>query len=309
LRRRLGLLVIVVTTLVGTIGAAPARAAFPGTNGRIVFGAIRVGSGRSQIYSVRPDGSGLQQLTHVPTGSSAWKPHVSADGERVVFVVSTQNQSDQLWLMRWDGTHQRPLTAERRFSPATNGTAGFTPNGRRIVYSRCGNYVGFYYTCKIVSVRRDGTDMRVVVAGRWHPKEPVVSPDGSTIAYVSDKGGYDARLWIVDADGTDRRAINADFRFIEGLSWSPDGSRIAFGGINVKRRLKVYTIAADGTDLQPVMPAATFPAWSPNGDWLIYLSEGRGRFERARPDGTDVSAVVDPSVLTVIDISDWGVTR
>ena len=304
MRRQLCLLVVVAATLPGTAGVFPARAAFPGKNGHIVFDATRSGSGR-QIYSVGHDGRDMRKLTDFPKGSRAWQPRVSADGESIVFVGSTNGENDQLWLMRWDGTHQRPLTDEPRWS---HGGAGFTPNGRRIVYSRCGNYVPPYSTCKIVSVRRDGSDMRVIVGGRWHPNDAVVSPGGSTLAYVSDKGGYDARIWLMDTDETDRRVITADFRFIERLSWSPDGSRIVFGGLT-PQEIKVYTIAADGSDLQEVSEGATFPAWSPNGEWLIYKSEANGAFERARPDGTDVSAIVDPAAFEDTGFSDWGVAR
>jgi TolB protein len=295
---------MVIATVAAMTAASPVRAAFPGRNGRIVFAAIRAGGSRSQLYSVRSDGSGVRKLTHVPRGSSAWKPHVSADGGSVVYVVSTEGQNDQLWLMRSDGTEQHQLPTGQRFSPSGEGTAGFAPDGR-IVYSRCGDYVEFFYTCKIVSVRPDGSDMHLIIGGRWHPKEPVVSPDASTIAYVSDLGGRDARVWLADADGTNRRAITSGFKFLEGLSWSPDGSHVAFGGVT--RNIAVYTIATDGSDLTKVVPTATFPAWSPNGRWLVYVSELRGRFERARPDGTDISGVVDPTVRTVIDISDWGV--
>lgn len=301
MRRLFAALAFTGMTLVWTAGTPPALAAFPGTNGRIVFDNLF--SGSPQIYSVHPDGTGLRQLTDLPEGSGAWQPRVSADGRSIVFVVSTDGENDQVWLMRSDGTHQRPLAQEPDWS---QGGPGFTPDGERIVYSRCGGYVPPYWTCRIVSVRRDGTGMRTIVGGTWHPAEPVVSPDGSTIAYVSDKGGYDARLWLVDADGSDPRTIGPTFG-VERLSWAPDGSRIAFTGDF--RNGAVHTIAPDGSDLEVVVPDAIFPAWSPNGRWLVYRSERSGDLERARIDGTHVSPVVSSGAVPEIAFSDWGVAR
>ncbi len=286
--------------------ATDSQAAFPGTNGRIVFDTVGLffdGLGSSQIYSVRPDGSGLRKLTNMPEGSSAWQPRVSADGRTIVFVVSADGANDQLWLMRSDGTNERPLTKEPAWS---HGGAGFTPDGGWIVYSRCGNYIALYWTCHIVSVRRDGTGLRTIVGGTWHPIETAVSPDGSTIAYSSDKGGYDARLWLVNADGSGARTIGPTFG-AGTPSWSPDGSHIAFTGDNANG--KVFTIAADGSDLETVVPGGLFPAWSPNGRWLVYLREGApsGDLERAHIDGTHVLPVVSSDTVPGMGFSDWGV--
>lgn len=301
--RRLLVSTLLAATIVALPLATDSEAAFPGTNGRIVFDSVQLffdGSGSSQVYSVRPDGSGLRQLTNMPEGSSAWQPRVSDNGRTFVFIVSTDGENDQLWLMRTDGTRERPLTEEPDWSHVG---AGFTPGGNRIVYSRCGNYVAFYRTCKIVSVRRDGTGLRTIVGGTWHPNEAVVSPDGSTVAYVSDEGGYEARLWLVDSDGSNTRTIGPTFG-VERLSWSPEGSRLAFTGDF--RNGKVYTIAADGSDLDKVVPSAIFPAWSPNGRWLVYL-DGRGDLERAHTDGTHVLTVVSSGTIPGIGFSDWGV--
>ncbi len=300
MRRLFAAMMLVGASVLWTAGT-PALAAFPGANGRIVFDNLF--SGSSQIYSVRPDGTGLRQLTNFPEGSWAWQPRVSADGRSIVFLVSTEGENDQVWLMRSDGADQHPLAPEPDWS---GGGPGFTPDGERIVYSRCGSYVPAYRTCHIVSVRRDGTGMRTIVGGTWHPVEPVVSPDGSTVAYVSDKGGYDARLWLVDADGTDARTIGPTFG-VERLSWAPDGSRIAFTG-NF-RHGAIHTIAPDGSDREKVVPHAIFPAWSPNGRWLVYRTGSSGDLERARADGTHATSVVSSDAVPEIAFSDWGVAR
>jgi dipeptidyl aminopeptidase/acylaminoacyl peptidase len=130
-----------------------------------------------------------------------------------------------------------------------------------------------------------------------------VSPDGSTVAYVSDQGGFDPRLWLVDADGTHARTIGPTFG-LERLSWAPDGSHLAFTAF---RSGKVFTIAADGSDLTRVA-RGIFPAWSPNGQWIGYLKDSTGDLKRRHPDGSHVMTVVGSTDVPGIGFSDWSVT-
>lgn len=69
---------------------------------------------------------------------------------------------------------------------------------------------------------RQMTNGRCVDAGaRW-------SPDGKTIAFVSDRAGK-PQLYLLPADGGEARRLTGFKRGIGGgLAWSPDGSKIAF---------------------------------------------------------------------------------
>jgi len=65
-----GAAVMLLGPVVGLVGiAGPAQAAFPGANGGIVFDTAF--SHRLQLFTIRPDGTGLRQLTHVPKGHAA----------------------------------------------------------------------------------------------------------------------------------------------------------------------------------------------------------------------------------------------
>jgi Tol biopolymer transport system component len=298
--------VVGLALAVGT--TAPARAAFPGHNGRIFFDTlwgVFNGAPSSQIYSVRADGSHLHRLTHEPAGFVAYHPAVAPAALRVTYVLSGPEMNDQIWVMRFDGTHQRLVVDEPAW--ADSGPS-FTANGRRILYSRCGFYIANFFTCKIVSVRLDGSGRHTIVPGRWHPSDPVASPNRSKIAYVSDSGGYDSRIWIVDTDGRHRHAVGPKNILMERLSWSPDGTHISFTD---ERHDRVYVVRANGTGLTRIATDHIWGVWAPDGSRMVSKvtgpHNGFGPLVTTKPDGTDPVRVVDRSLRP--GFSDWGIAR
>jgi Tol biopolymer transport system component len=205
--------------------------------------------------------------------------------------------------MRANGSHQRVLVDEPAWADAG---PSFTADGRRVLYSRCGGYIPPFFTCKIVSVRLDGSGRRTVVGGTWHPGDPVMSPDGSTLAYVSDAGGYEARVWVADADGAHRHAITPPVGF-ERVMWSPDGTELVVTGY---RTGSLFTSAADGTGLEEIAPGVIFGAWSPDGSRIVGsvdFGDGSSQLHTYAADGSDATPIVDASLWT--GYSDWGVAR
>ena len=92
-----------------------------------------------------------------------------------------------------------------------------SPDGRTIAFSMLGDI----YTMPISG----GTPTRIAEGLAWEV-QPRFSPDGTRIAFTSDRGGGD-NIWVMNADGSDMRQLtNESFRLMHQPSWSPDGQFI-----------------------------------------------------------------------------------
>jgi TolB protein len=66
---------------------------------------------QSQIYTVRPDGSELKQLTNVPDGTLLLSSTFSPDGTQIVFAMGGADGQADLFVMNADGTGSHPVLA------------------------------------------------------------------------------------------------------------------------------------------------------------------------------------------------------
>ncbi|WP_375207366.1 amidohydrolase family protein [Hyphococcus sp.] len=93
-----------------------------------------------------------------------------------------------------------------------------SPDGRMIAF----DLLGDIYTIPI-----SGGEARPIASGMAWEIQPRFSPDGSKIAFTSDRGGGD-NIWIMDADGADKRQVTDEsFRLLNNATWAPDGQYLA----------------------------------------------------------------------------------
>ena len=92
-------------------------------------------------------------------------------------------------------------------------------DGRTIVF----DLLGDIYTLPI-----EGGAARRIVGGMSFESQPKFSPDGKTIAFLSDRSGVE-NLWIADPDGSNPRAVTRDRptndrpQYMLSPSWLQDG--------------------------------------------------------------------------------------
>ena len=111
---------------------------------------------------------------------------------------------------------------------------------------------------------------------------PALSPDGSTIVFVSNRSGA-PRLWSVPAPALDATVFDAPVALATGSAteipegapaWSPDGSTLAFSSVR-SGTSQIFTMPAVGgtaVELTTESGGAFSPAWSGDGQTIYYLS-------------------------------------
>jgi Tol biopolymer transport system component len=119
-------LAAVLAALVALMAATAreAEATFPGANGRIVFFSERTTgvdnpTGDSEIFTIKPDGTGLKQLTFNTVGD--YDPVFSPDGQKIAYAStgdSASNPEDdyEVYVMNAvDGTGKKNLSSNAEF--------------------------------------------------------------------------------------------------------------------------------------------------------------------------------------------------
>jgi TolB protein len=134
----------------------------------------------------------------------------------------------------------------------------------------------------------------------------VFSPDGSRIAFVSDRDG-NLEIYVMNADGSQPRRLTNDPGEDIHPFWSPDGSRIIFNSTRTSKNTKepeiyeIYSMNADGTGLRQITRDGvvnTYAVWSPDGRKIAFrkiVGENSEVFVM-NADGTEqVNLTRDPS--------------
>ena len=148
----------------------------------------------------------------------------------------------------------------------------------------------------IVTSDIDGSSMQRLTEGEGSDASPVWSPDGSEIAFLSDrdKGFGTFGLFLMSADGSDVRAIAPEIRaYGPPPVWSPDGRQLAFQAVEEsdvegeRDRVVLYTVRAGGSDTAMIVVTGEFgrtdtypewsdaawpslPTWSPDSSQIAY---------------------------------------
>jgi TolB protein len=260
--RRFAVCATVSVVFAAMFNAIPARATFPGNNGRIAFSTDWTSP--SQIYTIRADGSGLRQLTHVRDGKGATSPSWNPDGTELAFVLDRH-----IWTMTADGSEKTRLTNQHSFR---DRRPAWSADGTKIVFSHCDVSLGFKAYCDLDVIDADGTNEATLLGGNWMYDWPRYSPDGTKIAFASDRGGYVCAVWVADADGSDPVRLTDPALQANAPDWSPDGTKIAFSSHCELPGSKLWIMDADGGEQQELI--------SEEGDWVN---------PRFAPDGSTIA--------------------
>lgn len=111
---------------------------------------------------------------------------------------------------------------------------------------------------------------------------PVVSPDGTKIAFVSDATGS-KNLWIADRSGANARPLTTWLTSDQlDPDWTPDGQRVVFSSTRNAADFNIWIISADGSGASQLtvnVGANRQPRVSPDGTKIVFTSNRTGKRE------------------------------
>lgn len=237
------------------------------------------------------------------TRARAWRPAMLASAAMVGLSVAV------LAATMWgrNAPDEQAEFTRITFDSGMSWDPSATPDGSRIVYSSDrGPGEGFQIwqqqmrtpTAAAGDGATTGDDPVQLTHIPGHAVSPAISPDGRLVAYRSEaaNGGVD----VVSIDGGQSRRLGPYGRHPR---FSPDGTQIVYWtGVEGDHALpsgRLWIVGVNGgtpRQLQPTMVDARFPAWSPDGKWILF----RGSTTRGpRWDAMSDWFVTDPQGRTL----------
>ncbi len=205
--------------------------------------------------------AGGDPLPMTTTGSSASNPSWSPDNRYLSFQASRAGGSSQVWVLDRRGGEAQQLT------DVEHGVSGYewSPDGARLLLSirdpeeendKEESDVQEPWVVDRLQFKRDGTGyltgnrhthlyvfdvlskaLTQITSGNYNESQGAWSPDGSQIAFVSNRtqepdGNFNSDIWIVAAANTDKGQTLLQVTSNPGSDtspvWSPDGQWIAY---------------------------------------------------------------------------------
>ncbi|HEY8795073.1 MAG TPA: hypothetical protein VIM15_09000 [Gemmatimonadaceae bacterium] len=129
---------------------------------------------------------------------------------------------------------------------------------------------------EIYMAKNDLSGLRRLTTTSGEDEQPNLSPNGTRIAFVSDRSGT-PRLWTMDSTGANQVALatgSESYVPESAPAWSPNGTQIAFTSVRSGLSQVFVISSAGGTPVQlsHEMNGAFNPVWSADGTKIFFVS-------------------------------------
>jgi len=204
----------------------------------------------------------------VPITSFAWKP----DSRTIVYGGGPMS-TGELREVRVDGHDAlAPFVLEGQADQIT-----IAPNGARLAYVLQNLDANIWRLPLDGNGQKNSRPPEKLFASSREEMDPAYSPDGKSIAFVSNRSGH-WNLWMGNADGTGLREFGAQTLLPFHPAWSPDSREIAFdSGASGKGEIwLVNAIGGPPRRLVAMPGGAQVPSWSRDGKRVLFYTTAKG---------------------------------
>ena len=253
---------------------------------------------RGVIFTIRPDGTGEQQVTRPPDGATDEFPQVSPDGRRLAWERCPATGTCAVYTAEIDGGGAKPVEVTCTLKPVCDAAnVGWHPDGDRVVVTRASGRVrqvgdgDQIQRSELVEVNLADGRQRVIAriddfqgdlqSASWSPDGRRLAAGRWFSAFSPRQGG---QVEVVPADGgTPKRVTPLDINAGDGPEWSPDGDTLLFrtnADSEDGTGSQVATVRANGGGLRRLDPfgdkrPVRSSAWSPDGKWIVFAAQGK----------------------------------
>lgn len=194
----------------------------------------------------------------------------AADAGRLAFMGPYGNNF-QVFVANADGSGLRMVSDGQSESLFPS----LSPDGTRVAYAMS---VGQNDLDLVIADLENGESTKVT-EGPDLDNQPVWSPDGEQIAFVSNREGANPiGIFVMNADGTNVRHVTdlpaQAFSPLGG--WSPDGSKIVYGAELDDGARAIQVVDVESGDVESLTNHSgeeANPVWSPNGERIAFHSD------------------------------------
>ena len=114
------------------------------------------------------------------------------------------------------------------------GSPEISPDGRVVAYTlRRADWDDNAYHTEIWLADVRSGDRRQLTSGKKSSSSPAWSPDGSRLAFASDRDDK-RQIYLIDPSGGEGRKLTSVDEGVGSFAWSPDGTSIAFTSTDAK---------------------------------------------------------------------------